>query len=168
MRVFESAAIAVERDSEGAVALVLDVPGRSVNVLNRQVMADLDRASTPPPTAKRLCSWCGAARKAVSSPAPDLQEFLGLRNSAEAEAVSASGQKLFAKLAALPMPIDRGHQRSVPGRRPGAGPGLRLSIGFRQTQHPTRPAGSGAGACCLAGAARSVCRASSAWNARCT
>jgi enoyl-CoA hydratase/carnithine racemase len=44
MQIFHSATIVVERDPEGALALILEVPGRSVNVFNRQVLAELDAA----------------------------------------------------------------------------------------------------------------------------
>ncbi|HTU91756.1 MAG TPA: enoyl-CoA hydratase-related protein, partial [Gemmataceae bacterium] len=104
MQIFRSATITVERDPEGALALILDVPGRSVNVLNRQVMTDLDAALDKVADSKAPLLIVRSGKKSGFIAGADLQEFLGIQDAASAEAVSASGQKLFAKLAAAPMP----------------------------------------------------------------
>jgi 3-hydroxyacyl-CoA dehydrogenase/enoyl-CoA hydratase/3-hydroxybutyryl-CoA epimerase len=104
MRIFQSATVAVERDSEGAAALILDVPGRSVNVLNRQAMADLEAALDAVAASKAPVLLVRSGKKSGFIAGADLQEFQSIRDSAAAEAVSANGQKLFAKLADLPIP----------------------------------------------------------------
>ncbi|HZV06992.1 MAG TPA: 3-hydroxyacyl-CoA dehydrogenase NAD-binding domain-containing protein [Gemmataceae bacterium] len=104
MQVFHSATIVVERDPDGALALILDVPGRSVNVFNRQVMADLDAALDAVAASKAALLVVRSGKKSGFVAGADLQEFLNIQDARSAEAISASGQKLFDKLAALPMP----------------------------------------------------------------
>jgi 3-hydroxyacyl-CoA dehydrogenase/enoyl-CoA hydratase/3-hydroxybutyryl-CoA epimerase len=104
MQVFQSATIVVERDSEGAVALILDVPGRGVNVFNRQVMTDLDAALDAIAASKAPVLVVRSGKKSGFVAGADLEEFLAIQDSASATAISATGQRLFDKLAALPMP----------------------------------------------------------------
>ncbi len=104
MQLFQSATVVVERDSEGAVALILDVPGRAVNVFNRQVMADLDAALDAVASSKAPVLVVRSGKKSGFVAGADLHEFLGIQDAAGATAISATGQKLFDKLAALPMP----------------------------------------------------------------
>jgi 3-hydroxyacyl-CoA dehydrogenase/enoyl-CoA hydratase/3-hydroxybutyryl-CoA epimerase len=104
MQVFHSATIVVERDPDGALALILDVPGRSVNVFNRQVMADLDAALDAVADRKAALLVVRSGKKSGFVAGADLEEFLGIQDAASATAISESGQKLFGKLAALPMP----------------------------------------------------------------
>ena len=104
MQIFQSETIVVERDSEGAVALILDVPGRSVNVFNRQVMTDLDAALDAVAASKAPLLVVRSGKKSGFVAGADMREFLGIHDAASAEAISAAGQKLFDKLAALPMP----------------------------------------------------------------
>ncbi len=104
MQIFHSATIVVERDPEGALALILDVPGRSVNVFNRQVMSDLDAALDAVAASKAPLLVVRSGKKSGFVAGADLQEFLGIQDAASATAISANGQKLFDKLAALPMP----------------------------------------------------------------
>ena len=104
MRIFQSETIVVERDSDGGVVLILDVPGRSVNVFNRQVMTDLDAALDAVAASKAPLLVVRSGKKSGFVAGADLQEFLGIQDAAGAEAISAAGQKLFDKLAALPMP----------------------------------------------------------------
>ncbi|MHB1424445.1 MAG: 3-hydroxyacyl-CoA dehydrogenase NAD-binding domain-containing protein [Gemmataceae bacterium] len=127
MRIFQSATIAVERDSEGAAALVLDVPGRGVNVLNRQVLADLDAALDAVASSKAPLLVVRSGKKSGFLAGADLQEFLRIQDSAAAEAISASGQKLFAKLAALPMPSIA----TISGACLGGGLELALACDYR-------------------------------------
>lgn len=104
MQIFQSATFVVERDRDGAVALILDVPGRAVNVFNRQVMADLDAALDAIAASKAPLLVVRSGKKSGFVAGADLHEFLGIQDAASAEAVSATGQKLFDKLAAVPMP----------------------------------------------------------------
>lgn len=104
MQVFHSETVVVERDPDGSVALILDVPGRSVNVFNRQVVADLDAAldAVAATTAPLLVVRSGKKSGFVAG--ADLHEFLAIKDAAGATATSLRGQKLFDKLAGLPMP----------------------------------------------------------------
>ncbi len=127
MQIFHSATIVVERDPEGALALILDVPGRSVNVLNRQVMADLNAALDSVADSKAPLLVLRSGKKSGFIAGADLQEFLGIQDAASAEAVSASGQQLFAKLAAVPMPT----LAAISGACLGGGLELALACDYR-------------------------------------
>ncbi|MGH7174156.1 MAG: enoyl-CoA hydratase-related protein, partial [Gemmataceae bacterium] len=104
MKLFQSTTVVVERDRDGAVALILDVPGRGVNVFNRQVLTDLDAALDAVAASKAPLLVVRSGKKSGFVAGADLHEFLGIRDAAGAAAISASEQKLFDKLAALPMP----------------------------------------------------------------
>ena len=71
MSIFTSPSIRVERDSDGSAVLILDVPGKSVNVFTRQVFADLE-AALQRLKMRNPCpfSSSAAASRPVSSPAP--------------------------------------------------------------------------------------------------
>jgi len=104
MSIFESETIHVERDNDGSVVLILDVPGRSVNVFNRQVLADLDAALDAVAESHAPLLVVRSGKKSGFVAGADLNEFLGIQDTASAEAISEAGQKLFDKLASLPMP----------------------------------------------------------------
>jgi 3-hydroxyacyl-CoA dehydrogenase/enoyl-CoA hydratase/3-hydroxybutyryl-CoA epimerase len=104
MQIFRSATLVVERDPEGALALILDVPDRSVNVVNCQVMADLDAALDSVAASKAPLLVVRSGKKSGFIAGADLQELVRIPDAASAEAFSARGQQLFAKLAAVPMP----------------------------------------------------------------
>jgi 3-hydroxyacyl-CoA dehydrogenase/enoyl-CoA hydratase/3-hydroxybutyryl-CoA epimerase len=105
MPLFESQTVVVERDTDGSAVLKLDVPDRPVNVFNRQVLADLDVAlDAVKADAHVPLLVVRSGKKTGFVAGADLEEFLSIRDSAEAEAVSARGQRLFDKLAGLPMP----------------------------------------------------------------
>lgn len=127
MQLFHSATIVVERDPEGALALILDVPDRSVNVLNRQVMSDLDAALDRVADSKAPLLIVRSGKRSGFIAGADLQEFLSIQDAASAEAVSASGQKLFAKLAAVPMPTIA----AISGACLGGGLELALACDYR-------------------------------------
>jgi 3-hydroxyacyl-CoA dehydrogenase/enoyl-CoA hydratase/3-hydroxybutyryl-CoA epimerase len=127
MQIFRSATIVVQRDPEGALALILDVPDRSVNVLNRQVMADLDAALDRVAENKAPLLIVRSGKKSGFIAGADLQEFLSIRDAASAEAVSARGQELFAKLAAVAMPTIA----AISGACLGGGLELALACDYR-------------------------------------
>jgi 3-hydroxyacyl-CoA dehydrogenase/enoyl-CoA hydratase/3-hydroxybutyryl-CoA epimerase len=105
MALFESQTVVVERDTDGSAVLKLDVPERPLNVFNRQVLADLDAALDAVQAEPRVpLLVVRSGKKSGFVAGADLEEFLSIRDSAEASAVSERGQRLFDKLAGLPMP----------------------------------------------------------------
>jgi 3-hydroxyacyl-CoA dehydrogenase/enoyl-CoA hydratase/3-hydroxybutyryl-CoA epimerase len=105
MPLFESKTVVVEKNSDGSAVLKIDVPGRTHNTLGRQLLGDLDAA------LDRLAGEKSLPLLQVLSGKPagflagaELGEFLDVTDVAAAEALSARGQKLFDKLAALPFP----------------------------------------------------------------
>jgi 3-hydroxyacyl-CoA dehydrogenase/enoyl-CoA hydratase/3-hydroxybutyryl-CoA epimerase len=105
MAIFHSDTVTVERDNDGSAVLQIDVPGRSVNVFNRQVLADLDGALDALAAEGRVPVLAvRSGKKSGFIAGADLQEFLHITDAAGAEAISAAGQEVFGKLARLPMP----------------------------------------------------------------
>jgi 3-hydroxyacyl-CoA dehydrogenase/enoyl-CoA hydratase/3-hydroxybutyryl-CoA epimerase len=104
MQLFQSATTVVERDTDGSAVLKLDVPDRPVNVFNQQVLANLDAALDVVAAANVPLLVVRSGKKSGFVAGADLHEFLGIRDAAGAEAISAQGQRLFDKLAGLPMP----------------------------------------------------------------
>jgi len=105
MPLFESRSVTVEKDTDGSVFLKVDVPERSLNVFTRAVLADLDAALDRVKQEKNLPILIVRSGKASGFLAgADLNDFLKIQTAAEAEAISAQGQAVFDKLAALPVP----------------------------------------------------------------
>jgi 3-hydroxyacyl-CoA dehydrogenase/enoyl-CoA hydratase/3-hydroxybutyryl-CoA epimerase len=105
MPLFRSETIAVDRDVDGSLHLTLDVPGRAHNVFNRRVLADLDEALDAVKEAARApLLVVRSGKKSGFLAGADIQEFLDISDMAAAEALSQLGQKVFGKLADLPMP----------------------------------------------------------------
>ncbi|MFO0928532.1 MAG: enoyl-CoA hydratase-related protein [Gemmataceae bacterium] len=97
--------LSLVRDADGGVALTLDVPGRGVNVLTRQLFADLHTALDRLAGETRVpVLVVRSGKKSGFLAGADLNEFRLIRDTAAAQAVSASGQQLFARLAAMPFP----------------------------------------------------------------
>jgi 3-hydroxyacyl-CoA dehydrogenase/enoyl-CoA hydratase/3-hydroxybutyryl-CoA epimerase len=105
MPYFESATIRVDVAGEGIRQLLIDVPDKSVNVLNARVMADFDAALdrvADDQTVKLLIVNSGKPASFVAG--ADLHEFTRIGNSEEAMELSGRGQRLFDRLAGLPIP----------------------------------------------------------------
>jgi 3-hydroxyacyl-CoA dehydrogenase/enoyl-CoA hydratase/3-hydroxybutyryl-CoA epimerase len=105
MAFFQADNLWVSQLADGVAALVLDVPGRSVNVLNRQVLADLDAALDrveAEPSFHLLLIRSGKPDSFVAG--ADLHELGAVGSAEEAAALSERGQRLFNKLAGLRMP----------------------------------------------------------------
>lgn len=102
---FQSETIVVERDTDGSAVLKLDVPGRSLNVLTRQVLLDLDNAFDVIGTHRQLpVLVVRSGKKSGFLAGADLAEFRTIADEQTARALSERGQKLFDKLARLAMP----------------------------------------------------------------
>jgi len=85
--------------------LRLDVAGKSLNVLNRQALADLGTA------LERIAAVKAVRRLIITSAKPtgflagaDVHEFAHISGPQDATTLSALGQQLFDKLEALPIP----------------------------------------------------------------
>lgn len=105
MPLFESSSIVVDKDKDGSLFLKLDVPGRPLNVITGQVLTDLegalDRISQEQPLPVIIVR---SGKPSGFLAGADLNEFLQIQSSAEAEAISARGQAVFGRLVALPAP----------------------------------------------------------------
>ncbi len=105
MPLFRSETVEVDRDVDGSLHLSIDVPGRPVNVFNRQVLAELEEALDAISGAARTTVLVvRSGKKSGFFAGADLHELQEVRDAEAAQAVSAAGQKVFDKLAALPMP----------------------------------------------------------------
>jgi 3-hydroxyacyl-CoA dehydrogenase/enoyl-CoA hydratase/3-hydroxybutyryl-CoA epimerase len=105
MPIYESPSVAVERDTDGSFVLKFDVPGRSVNLLTRQTLADLDGALDALAGQPRVSVLVVRSEKKSGFLAgADVEEFTQIKDAAGARALSEAGQRLFGKLAALEGP----------------------------------------------------------------
>lgn len=95
--------LAIERDASGpglpVVTLTLDQPGRKVLVLDRALLASIDAALNKIGTDLRGFVLASASRVFVAG--ADLREIDAL-DDAELDAYLAFGQRVFARIAALP------------------------------------------------------------------
>lgn len=98
--------LTVEKDTDGSVMVKVDVPGKTVNVFNRQLFADLEAAldclRDAPGRIPVVVIRSGKNTGFIAG--ADLQEFLAIRTPAEAEVISARGQAIMTRLANLPIP----------------------------------------------------------------
>jgi 3-hydroxyacyl-CoA dehydrogenase/enoyl-CoA hydratase/3-hydroxybutyryl-CoA epimerase len=105
MMLFEAQNLRIELRPQGIALLRIDVPGRNMNVFTRQALADLeagldrlqDRSD-----AKVLVMRGDKVSGFVAG--ADLQEFAQIHHADEARGISAAGQRVFQKLAALDLP----------------------------------------------------------------
>src|SRR5260370_7276819 len=105
MAFFQTDSLWINQLAAGVAALVLDVPGRKVNVLTAQVFADLEKALervSIEPSFRLLVIRSGKAGSFCAG--ADLQEFGAGKTPEEYAAFSARGQEVFHKLANLGIP----------------------------------------------------------------
>lgn len=105
MPLFQTENLTLDAHAEQGAILSFHVAGRSVNVFTRQVLADLD-AALDVVAAQGSLRVLGIKSSKPSGfmAGADIQEFQNIRTAAEAEELSATGQRLFQKLAALTVP----------------------------------------------------------------
>ncbi|MFQ3592370.1 MAG: 3-hydroxyacyl-CoA dehydrogenase NAD-binding domain-containing protein [Gemmataceae bacterium] len=105
MAEFQRSNVIVERETDGAYSLRLEVPNRSVNVVSRQLLDDLDDTLTwLTEQQRRTVLVVRSGKKTGFLAGADLHEFSQITTAAQASAIAARGQAVFARLAALPMP----------------------------------------------------------------
>jgi 3-hydroxyacyl-CoA dehydrogenase/enoyl-CoA hydratase/3-hydroxybutyryl-CoA epimerase len=89
----------------GTAFLRLDVAGKTLNVLNRKALADLgaalDRIAVAPNVRRLIVT---SAKPTGFLAGADVHEFQHISGPQDASALSATGQQLFDKLEALPIP----------------------------------------------------------------
>src|SRR5262249_49769671 len=102
MAFFQAESLWVSRLADGVASLVLDLPDRPVNVLNRQVLADLEAALDGVEADSSFQLLLIRSGKPDSFLAgADLHELGAVRTGEEAVALSERGQRLFGRLAGL-------------------------------------------------------------------
>ena len=104
MEIFRAESLTIEKE-DGIATLWLDVPGKTYNVFNRQVLADLNAAfdQIAPNSSIKLLLIRGRKKNGFVAGA-DLHEFQTIATPEQAIALSAAGQELFDKLERLPFP----------------------------------------------------------------
>src|SRR6516162_10609524 len=104
MEILRAASLLIDKDS-GIATLWLDVPDKTYNVFNRQVLADLksafDRIALD--SSIKLLLIRGRKKNGFAAGA-DLHEFQTITTGEQAMALSAAGQHLFDQLERLPFP----------------------------------------------------------------
>src|SRR5438067_6129540 len=104
MEIFRAESLTIEKD-DGIATLWLDVPGKTYNVFNRQVLADLNAAFDQiAPNSSIQVLWIRGRKKNGFVAGADLREFQTITTPEQAMALSAAGQQLFDKLERLPFP----------------------------------------------------------------
>jgi len=105
MALFQTDNLSVTLAADGVATLLLDVLDHSMNVFNRQVLADLDAAFdriAADPAVKLLVIRSGKPTGFIAG--ADLHEFTTVTKPSDAEELSLAGQRLFDKLADLHVP----------------------------------------------------------------
>src|SRR4051794_22620889 len=105
MAVFQSSSVQVEERIDGVALLRLDVPGKSFNLFDRAVLADLENALAAieaVPTFNLLVLRSDKASGFVAG--ADIGVFSKIRSAEEAQELAATGQRVFGKLASLRLP----------------------------------------------------------------
>jgi 3-hydroxyacyl-CoA dehydrogenase / enoyl-CoA hydratase / 3-hydroxybutyryl-CoA epimerase len=95
----------LEKQPDGLACLWLDTPNRPHNTLDRRTLTELDDAFETVATDPGIRLLIIASRKPSSFiVGADIQEFTKVTGPEDAMALSAVGQRLFDKLASLPVP----------------------------------------------------------------
>src|SRR5438034_1537523 len=94
MEIFRAESLTIEKE-DGIATLWLDVPGKTYNVFNRQVLADLNAAfdQVSPNSTIKLLLIRGRKKNGFVAGA-DLHEFQTIATPEQAIALSAAGQEI--------------------------------------------------------------------------
>lgn len=105
MAFFEAEAIRIDLRDQGTAVLTIDVPGRTHNVFSRSVLSQLDHAlsAVAADHSIRLLAIVSGKESGFVAGA-DVHEFADVRTPEQATEISATGQRVFQKLADLPIP----------------------------------------------------------------
>lgn len=94
-----------EQDGRGVVTVWLDVAGRSQNVLSDELLGELGGVAEAMATDAAVRAVVFRSRKEGGFVAgADLRQLQAVRTPAQGEALAALGQRVFDRIAALPMP----------------------------------------------------------------
>jgi 3-hydroxyacyl-CoA dehydrogenase/enoyl-CoA hydratase/3-hydroxybutyryl-CoA epimerase len=105
MAIYQCDTLTVERDRDGTVFLKLDVPDKGMNVFDKQVLFDFDVALDHVLAEGRVpVLVIRSGKNSGFIAGADISSFTTISSIAEATEFSAMGQKLFDKLADMPMP----------------------------------------------------------------
>lgn len=105
MSIYHSDTLTIHRDNDGSFVLILDVPDKSLNVVTRQVLADLEGALDALDKQPRIpVLVIRSGKKTGFLAGADIEEFTRITDVAGAIALSETGQRLFNRLAALSAP----------------------------------------------------------------
>ena len=105
MAFFQTETLWIDQPTDGVAALVLDLPGRSVNVLTQQVLTDLEQALDCLATEKSFrLLVIRSGKPGTFIAGADVRELAAIPSAEEATRLSQRGQQLFTRLAALPQP----------------------------------------------------------------
>ncbi|HKE91381.1 MAG TPA: 3-hydroxyacyl-CoA dehydrogenase NAD-binding domain-containing protein, partial [Gemmatimonadales bacterium] len=119
---------------DGVAAVTLDTPGAAVNVISRvvkddlyELLAELERDTG----VKAVAFFSGKPDNFIAG--ADIEEFVQLKSTADAEQLSRDGQALLDRIASFPKPIVAG----IHGACLGGGLEFALACSYRvATDHP--------------------------------
>ncbi len=93
MPLFRSDTVTIDRDTDGSFVLVLDVPNRSVNLITRQVLADLDAALDVLSAQSRVpVLVVRSGKKSGFLAGADIAEFIAIKDPAGRGAVRGGAE----------------------------------------------------------------------------
>lgn len=105
MPFFESEALRIDMRDRGTALLTLDVPGCTHNVLSQAVLGQFEAAIAAVAAEKSIQLLAIVSGKESGFVAgADVHEFADVRTSEQATQISTAGQRLFQRLAILPIP----------------------------------------------------------------